>query len=86
MEPVLSKQFGLSLDRLLKTVGLLSLKAYKTASCAEIAGHYFNHWINVTCENGENWPSFKEICTKKIKLAKAVAKEKNPSMNPGCVA
>ena len=32
---------------------------------------------NMTCENrGDKWPKFKEIGTKKIKLAKVVAKEK----------
>ena len=49
------------------------LKAYKTASCAEIEGNYLYHWINVTCEK---WPKFKEIGTKNIKLANMVAKDK----------
>ena len=50
---------------------------YKTASCAEIAGNYLYHWINVTCEKvAKKWPKFKEIGTKNIKLANMVAKEK----------
>ena len=28
----------------------VSLKVYKTALCAEIAGNYFHHLINVICE------------------------------------
>ena len=45
-------------------------------TCAEIVENYFNHWINVTCKKCKKWPRFTEIGTKKIKLAKVVAKEK----------
>ena len=50
---------------------------YKTASCAEIAGNYLYHWINVTCEKvAKNGPDLKKLAQKNIKLANVVAKEK----------
>ena len=73
--PVLSNLDN-PLTTCLKDSWTVSLKVYKTASCAEIAANYFNHWINVTCEK---WSRFKEIGTQKIKLAKVVAKEKTSS-------
>ena len=38
---------------------------YKTASCAEIAGNYLYHWINVTCEKvAKNGPNLKKLAQK----------------------
>ena len=38
---------------------------YKTASCAEIAGNYLHHWINVTCVKVvKNGPNLKKLAQK----------------------
>ena len=38
---------------------------YKTATCAEIAGNYLYHWINVTCEKvAKNGPDLKKLAQK----------------------
>ena len=43
----------------------VSLKVYKTASCAEIAGNYFQHWFNMTCEKvAINGPNLKKLAQK----------------------
>ena len=48
------------------STGALNLKVYKTASCAEIAGNYFHHWINITCEKEAiNGPNLKKLAPKK---------------------
>ena len=62
----------------------VSLKAYKTASCAEIAGNYLHHWINVTCEKvAKNGPDLKKLAQKKSNWRKCWRKKKNSSANPG---
>ena len=48
----------------------ISLKVFTTASCTEISGSYFHHWINMTCEKcGEKIPNLKQLA-QKIKMAK----------------
>ena len=57
--------------------GALNLKVYKIASCAEIAGNCFHHWINMTCEkaaiNGSKQNQTGES---------GGERKKNPSANP----
>ena len=46
-------------------MSLRRLKVYKTTSCAEMAGNYFYHWINMTCEKvAKNGPNLKKLAQK----------------------
>ena len=57
--------------------GALSLKPYKTPSCAEIAGNYFYSWINVTCEKvAKNGTSLKKLAQEKSNWRKWWRKKK----------
>ena len=61
----------------------LNLKVYKIASCADIAGNYFHHWINITCEkvaiNGSN---LKKLAPKNQIGESGGKRKKNYSANP----
>ena len=56
----------------------VSLKLYKTASCAEIAGNYSHHWINVTREKvAKNGPDLKKL-EKQNQTGESGVKRKKP--------
>ena len=62
-----------------------SLKPYKTASCAEIAGNYFYSWINVTCEQvAKNGTNITKLVQEKSNWQKSLwwRKKKNRSAIP----